>query len=189
MKEFLASLLLRCLAATWRLDSSQLPPPQAGVLAFWHEEMLPFWKAYASQQSCAVTSLSKDGDILARLLHDWNYTVLRGSSSKGSKELLASMVEHASRQMVLITPDGPRGPAKVFKAGAVICAQRAEVPLFVCHAQISSLYCFKKSWDQFKLPLPFARIVLRVDRQIRVKTETKAEQIEALLAELSESRS
>ncbi|MBK9184626.1 MAG: DUF374 domain-containing protein [Ignavibacteria bacterium] len=65
--------------------------------------------------SVALVSPSTDGAILADLLTDWGYTVVKGSSSRGGKEALQIMVEQAANSVVLITPDGPRGPAHVAK--------------------------------------------------------------------------
>ncbi len=190
MKEKLASLLLRLLAATWRFDRRELPTiPDRLVLSFWHDEMLCFWAAFAHSSATGVTSLSKDGDLLAQLLNDWGYTVLRGSSSKGSKDVLAAMTEAAARSRVLLTPDGPRGPAHVYKAGAAVAAMRAEVELMHCRADISSSFVFKKSWDQFKLPKPFARIGLRCVARHIIAPDTPREDVDEILGGLSEALS
>ena len=97
-----ASVLLRAWAATWRLRVVELEPNAAkltistpAVIAFWHDEMLPVWLLFSDRRAfpraVALTSLSRDGDILARLLHDWQYDVVRGSSSKGGSEAMAAM--------------------------------------------------------------------------------------------------
>ncbi len=181
-----ADILIRCLAATWRFTPPTDTLPERCVVAFWHRDMLAMWKYFSGTQSTGVTSLSRDGDILARLLHSWSYSVIRGSSSKGGKEVLQSMVEAATRSKVLVTPDGPRGPAGQCKAGAVICAQRAQVPLVFLELECSRFYTLQRSWDRFRIPLPFARIRLRVRSMHSVEATWDSQTIDALLASLSD---
>ncbi len=60
---------------------------------------------------------------------------------------------------VAITPDGPTGPARVMKAGAVIAAQRASIPLVLLGVAYSKKYIFK-SWDKFEVPKFFSNVTL-----------------------------
>ncbi len=146
------------ISKTWRVSLENQFPTSPSVVAFWHDEMLPLWKIFSKHSPKAVVSQSKDGEILASLLNRWGFTVLRGSSSKGGKEVLEMMTANASNSFLLITPDGPRGPRHKFKAGAAIAAKRAGVNLVVARAVVSNKYIFKKSWDKFQLPMPFSRI-------------------------------
>ncbi len=66
-------------------------------------------------------------DILTNILKKWGYNVIRGSSSNDGKEILDNLVDEAkNKKNIAITPDGPRGPEKVMKAGAVIIAKKAQ---------------------------------------------------------------
>jgi len=160
----LASCLIRGLALTWRFRVEGFVPERPCVVAFWHGEMLPVWKFFARRSDMArvaLTSLSNDGAVLAGLLADWGYRLVRGSSSHGGKEALAALVQHAERGcLVFLTPDGPRGVRHQFKAGAVVVASRARVPLVLCRAEYDG-WTFERSWDKFCLPFPFASITLR----------------------------
>lgn len=163
MKAVIAAALIRALARTWRFSLRGDLPSSPSVVAFWHDEMLPMWAIFARKQGntplAALTSLSKDGDILAQLLSDWGYEVVRGSSSKGGKEALEEMITLAAQNVLLITPDGPRGPRHAMKAGAVIAAQKADVPLYLCRITARG-HRFERSWDKFLLPYPFTRITV-----------------------------
>lgn len=98
---------------------------QNHVLAFWHGTMLLPWFLHRNDGFAALTSKSKDGDLLAKQLKHWKYKVVRGSSSKGGDVALGIMVDHAKNgYSIAITPDGPRGPEQKFKAGAVITAKK-----------------------------------------------------------------
>ena len=186
MKNKIASFLVRILASTWRYIIVGEEPEIKGVVAFWHGSMLAVWKYFSKKNCVGITSMSKDGDILATLLNDWKYEVIRGSSSRGGKEVLTQMIQQASERRVLITPDGPRGPAYQFKAGAVICAQQSHTQLVFCECSYSASYTFKKSWDAFRVPLPFSRITLRFHEGIRIAADASREEIDALIQSLNQ---
>lgn len=157
--EILFVILLRILAATWRIRLCGTIPGGTCVIAFWHGSMLPVWKFFSGTNSAAVVSRSRDGEILSALLASWHYRLIRGSSSSGGRETLAAMTEAATVGKVLITPDGPRGPKCVAKAGAALAVQRAVADLVCCRVEISRKILLR-SWDSFAVPLPFARITL-----------------------------
>lgn len=92
-----------------------------------------------------------------------------------------------------ITPDGPRGPAERVKSGVVYLASRTGLPVLPLAAAAGSAHVFD-SWDRFRLPYPFARIVMAYGEPLHVPTElddASAEQwrarIEAAIRRLTES--
>lgn len=128
------------------------------VLAFWHQTMLVAWFINRDKKFAALTSKSKDGDLLAKQLKHWKYEVVRGSSTKGGDVALAIMIDLAKNgYSVAITPDGPRGPANKFKAGAVITAKKSNVPLVLMGIGIKSKKRLN-SWDKFQVPNPFSEV-------------------------------
>ncbi|MBL7998070.1 MAG: DUF374 domain-containing protein [Candidatus Kapabacteria bacterium] len=185
MKTKIAVLLLRMLAATWRIRVVGAPPATASVVAFWHGGMLPVWKMFATGNATGVTSLSKDGDMLAALLRSWGYDVVRGSSSRGGGEVLDAMIAAArSGRTVLVTPDGPRGPAGVFKAGAAVAAMRAGVPLVQC--RVTCGFAIRlNSWDSFMIPLPFARVCVHIAEPMMIAPDASRDEVSAVLERLS----
>ena len=128
------------------------------VLAFWHGTMLLPWFLHRDDGFAALTSKSKDGDLLAKQLKHWKYKVVRGSSSKGGDVALGIMVDHAKNgYSIAITPDGPRGPEHKFKAGAVITAKKSGIPVVLMGVGIKSKKKLK-SWDKFQIPNPFTKV-------------------------------
>ncbi len=128
------------------------------VLAFWHGTMLLPWFLHRDDGFAALTSKSKDGDLLAKQLKHWDYKVIRGSSSKGGDVALGVMVDLAKNgYSIAITPDGPRGPEQKFKAGAVITAKKSKVPVVLTGIGIKSKKKLK-SWDHFQIPNPFTNV-------------------------------
>ncbi len=126
------------------------------VLAFWHGSMLLPWYLFKNKNFVALTSQSKDGDLLARILKRWNYDVVRGSSSKGGEVALGIMVDYAkNKSSIAITPDGPKGPPHQFKAGAVIIAKRSGLPVVLAAVGVKRKRNLK-SWDSFEIPKLFS---------------------------------
>jgi lysophospholipid acyltransferase (LPLAT)-like uncharacterized protein len=160
LKHKIAIYLLHIISMTWRINVVGEFPQKPAIIGFWHGKMLPVWKKFAGCDSYALVSQSKDGEILTNILKLWKFNVLRGSSSKSGKEALNDMIQHAELGYLLITPDGPRGPHREFKPGAVIASVRSGVALVLCGCEISSRRIFTKSWDKFNLPLPFSKITL-----------------------------
>lgn len=171
----------RLLAKTWRLRTQGELPVAPAVVAFWHGDMLPAWLRFAHSDATALVSRSRDGGLLTHLLESWGFTVVRGSSSKGGDEALAEMTEAARRGLVLVTPDGPRGPAQRMKPGAVVAAHRAGVPLYLCRVR-TGWAIHGTHWDRFLIPLPFAAIELDY-RRIDIPAAADRAQIEACIAD------
>jgi lysophospholipid acyltransferase (LPLAT)-like uncharacterized protein len=130
---------------------------QPFVLVFWHGSMTYPWWRMRRRNAAALVSHSKDGQILANLLSTWGYHVLRGSSSRGSKEAMQTMRGAVRDGHVLcVTPDGPRGPYHEMKMGAVRIAQTMHVPLVMVSVGYRRFRRLK-SWDRFEIPFPFTR--------------------------------
>lgn len=153
------------------------------VFAFWHRTMLVPWFINRNKKFAALTSLSKDGDLLANLLDKWKYRVVRGSSSRGGEDALSNMVEYAKRDYsVAITPDGPRGPIFEFKAGAVITAKRTGIPVV-----LAGTYYLKKrtlnSWDKMEIPKFFSEVYIKLSEPIYVESDLNYDNTSRIIKE------
>lgn len=127
------------------------------ILAFWHGTMLLPWFLNRNKNFAGLTSKSKDGDLLAKILKKWNYKVLRGSSSKGGDVALGLMIDFAKNgYSIAITPDGPKGPPFKLKAGAVVAAKKSGLPLVLAGIGFKKKKLLK-SWDRFQVPMLFTR--------------------------------
>ncbi len=127
------------------------------ILAFWHGTMLLPWYLHGDPNFVALISKSNDGDLLAKILKNWNYNVVRGSSSSEGDIALAIMIDFVKNgYSVTITPDGPRGPAHKFKAGAVITAKKSELPLILAGVGFQKKKLLS-NWDKFEVPYFFSK--------------------------------
>ena len=157
--KYLLSTLINFNNITLRLRVVNKPTdPSNKIYIFWHSKMLIGWWLFKKENYLALVSKSKDGDILTRLLKKWKYFVIRGSSSKGGKDALEQIFgEITDGNSVVITPDGPRGPAREIKNGALIISNRTGYPIIPIKIDCSNKKILKKSWDKFEIPLPFSK--------------------------------
>lgn len=147
------------------------------IIAFWHGNMLLGWFVHRGKNSASLISKSKDGALLAKLLGNWNYEVIRGSSNDGGKEALFKMVKLASDKKILaITPDGPKGPIHKFKAGAVITAKRTGVPIVLAGISYKRKIVMRKSWDRFEVPRVFSKTFITYSDPIYIDKTLNYEQ-------------
>lgn len=155
------------------------------IFAFWHGTMLAPWYVLKDYKPTTIISKSKDGHLLSNLLSNWNYRVRRGSSSKGGKEVLDELIEDANNnKSIAITPDGPRGPNKVMKAGTVIIAKKTNTPIILIGVGNKKRKTLK-SWDQFEIPYPFSKVKIIYSEPIIVDPDLTYEETDKLIQTLS----
>lgn len=160
--------LLYLLSLTWRIRSLGTIDNYPKVIAFWHGNMLPVWFYFRKfNKKVAIISKSKDGQILSDYLELLNYQLIRGSSSKGGKEVIQNATKLVKENILLITPDGPRGPIGKMKVGAVIISHNGKVPIQFC--SVNCKWKLKlKSWDKFIIPMPFTKITLEFSEILEI---------------------
>ncbi len=124
-----------------------------------------------------MISRSRDGDVASRIVERLGFRVVRGSSSRGGSEGLREMIEAAEEgHSLALTVDGPRGPARKCKPGAVRIAQRAKVAI-VPTVAIPVRARAVDSWDRFLIPAPGSRIFVTYGEPIRVLTDGSPEDL------------
>jgi len=109
-----------------------------------------------------LISPSVDGELPAMLVRRAGGHVIRGSSSNTGARALRDYYEAISKLGVspAITPDGPHGPRRQFKPGAILIAQLSGKPIVPMAYAARRAWLFP-TWDRFALPWPFTRIVLQ----------------------------
>ena len=128
------------------------------ILAFWHRHMLLMRYAYRGSRMNVLSSRSRDGELMVRVLGRLGVRASRGSSSRGGAAGLRDLIRQARAGWDLgITPDGPRGPARVVQPGIVHAAAATGLPVIpvalAAHRQREL-----RTWDRTVVPLPFSRV-------------------------------
>jgi len=170
-----ASLLLRALGATWRIErrgmdawERELAAGARCIFAFWHARMLPLVYTHRGRGIVVLVSRHHDGEWIARVIERLGFGTVRGSSTRGGEEATRALVAAAARHpMLAFTPDGPRGPAERVKPGVVWLASRTGIPVVPVATAARRAHVFR-SWDRFRVPLPFARVVVAYGAPIYV---------------------
>jgi len=168
--------LLRLLASTWRVRTINGGPRDALVAAgksfvysLWHGEMLALLWRFRDSGAAILISEHGDGEIIARAAMSLGYRTVRGSSSRGADRALLSLTRELQQGTpVAVTPDGPRGPRHSFAPGALIVAHRAGAPIIATRAFADRTWRLR-SWDQFEVPKPFARITVVLSDPMNVE--------------------
>lgn len=145
-----------------RGDVTRTPLSQPLIGAAWHNRLLllPFMIArfLPRRPGVGLISKSQDGAWISQVVKRVGFGVVRGSSSRRGASAILELAEViASGRNVLITPDGPRGPAYRLGGGTILLAQKTGTQILPINLEYSS--CWRlKSWDRFVLPRPFSRV-------------------------------
>jgi len=155
-----------------------------GIYPFWHRCVLGATWIFRHRNLAVLTSRSRDGEFIARVIHRFGYVPIRGSSSRGGQRGLLEMRSHvAGGHGAAFTIDGPRGPRFVAKRGPVLLARATGVPITAFYVALEKAWVLK-TWDAMMVPKPFSRAYIRVARKVFVPTDAGDEQIDAAYAEM-----
>jgi lysophospholipid acyltransferase (LPLAT)-like uncharacterized protein len=169
------------------------------IFLLWHDSILLStlleWAA-AFQPINVLISNSRDGDLAAEMGSQYrNINVIRVKHNARATAVVESCKLLEERQAIFITPDGPRGPRHRIKPGALYACQKAGaclIPVVYAASSVKTL----SSWDRFRIPLPFSRVIFsylepiccpregdleEVRREIETKMETEEMRLKNML--------
>ena len=185
-----AAMAVRLLARTLdirREEATVSPLWAAGtpaIYAVWHGRILLLPYLYGWRRARVLASRSRDGELVTRFVRRFGLEAVRGSSSRGGAEALRSLARSLGEgRDAVVVPDGPRGPRETVKPGIVALARVSGAPI-VPTALGASAEWRLRSWDEFRIPRPFARCVLRFGDPIRVPGDADRATQEAACKEL-----
>ena len=176
---FAGTWVIRLLGLTWRIRMIDAGPVdrlrhdgQPVALLLWHGQILPLLYTMRFQSIASLVSTHRDGEIVSQIALRLGCKLVRGSSSRGADRALLGLVRALKDGFtVAVTPDGPRGPYRSFAPGALVAAHRAAAPVVAFGVHASRAW-YLKSWDQFMIPKPFARLTIVFDDPLRVPGES-----------------
>lgn len=170
------------------------------IITLWHNRIVlcpNFFGEYMdrSLNYTAYVSNSRDGEWLALATESYpnGYTIR--VPKRGKHESLRAFIKTLKRSVLLITPDGPRGPKYKMKSGVIFAASAARAQIFPFSWSASKTWQFK-SWDGLKIPKPFSKIIIgygepfflheNKHESLEAKTSKAEENLNALRLELNE---
>lgn len=173
---YLIFTLLKIVKTTYRFEYQnaqflidQGHSDRSYILAVWHQNILASILAHLDRKYSMIISPSKDGEYVAKVCEYFGHEPIRGSSSKGGVKALINSI----RSLKLGVPsavavDGPRGPLYNIKPGVFEMARKSGVPIIPLTVRPKNFWTFKKSWDQFRFPRPFTKIIIHYGDPIYV---------------------
>jgi len=153
----------------------------------WHQGLLYFVYHFRNRNGLIMVSQSKDGEIISRILRLFGFQSVRGSSSRGGKQALETMIDKINETQCSggLVADAPRGPFGVAKIGIIKLAKETGLPLIPVMFWAKRKILFK-SWDRTILPLPFTRIYFIYEPPIFVPPTATNEEMETMRAQLTD---
>ncbi len=156
------------------------------IYSLWHQNLIGAIFSHIGERFSMVVSESKDGELVAVTCERFGHLPARGSSTRGGRKALIEIVKNVSRGIPgAITVDGPKGPIYDVKLGVIEVAK-------LCHCAILPLspypasYWELKSWDSFRIPKPFTKIIVTIGEPIYLDESSTREdfpQIASLIKE------
>ncbi|MEM9442141.1 MAG: lysophospholipid acyltransferase family protein [Pseudomonadota bacterium] len=169
------------------------------VGAFWHGNLLmiyPAWRRLLAElgdtkprQAYVISSSHGDGQLIQLAVNRFGMKTLWGSTRRGGVKVLREARRVLDDgDIVVMTPDGPRGPRMHAQPGIAYLAGHAKVPI------VPITFAAKRrrnlnSWDRFTFVWPFTGGILAFDEPLLLpedgNTESYRQQIEERMIKFS----
>jgi lysophospholipid acyltransferase (LPLAT)-like uncharacterized protein len=158
------------------------------IYIFWHRHILFVIHKFKNSGARPLISLSADGERVSAVAEEFGMAPVRGSSSRGGARAFLEMARNIQeeRSEVLITADGPKGPARKVKEGTVQLAAKTGALVIPISWSATRVKVLEKSWDRFLVPLPFGRIRFAYGEPLRIPPDPSPGESERLAGVLAE---
>lgn len=161
--------------------------PCGKIFCGWHGITLIPANFFSHRQVWVIISLSRDGEMQARIFSKFGFNIIRGSTGRGgARALVESIRVLKAKGVMAITPDGPRGPSGVVQGGVLTMAQKSGCALVPVGVYARPAW-FAPTWDRYMVPWFFARAVFLMDEPIYVPPDASEDEVEALRLKLQEA--
>jgi lysophospholipid acyltransferase (LPLAT)-like uncharacterized protein len=136
----------------------------------------------------ALISKSRDGDPLAVLAQSYKsgkaIRVPHNARHQALKKVINNLKKN--REIIVITPDGPRGPCYNVKPGIALAAKEAKATI-IPFTWKADRYWELNTWDNLMLPKPFSNIHVVLGEPIKIEDDSSFGGIEYLTKRLQQS--
>ena len=186
-------VMMLMLSVRWRTHEAvrfrdMLASHDGFVLVFWHERILSMpWLWPRRHAMTALQSPHPDGRMLAHTVNHLGVRTVWGSSNRNALSGLRGMKRILdSGRVATVTPDGPRGPARVAAMGPVALSHLAGKPILpvACSA---TRFWRAPGWDGMMIPKPFSRGLFVIGEMIPPPDSSDRDTLEAHRAALDEA--
>lgn len=167
----LVYLFYRFLLLTWRVTLDECPSFRHAlaerkpvVIAHWHGNELALIHLARRYRIATITSTSKDGELMNRVLHWLGAETARGSSTRGGANAMRGLISHCRKNgnNVSFAVDGPKGPIYKVKPGVFEFSRLMNAPIYTASVSVSRPWIFSRAWNRAVLPKPFSHVHVRI---------------------------
>lgn len=164
---FFRAWALRIICLTWRKQliglaelDQRLLADEKMILVFWHGKYFSLLPLLSHRDACVFTSLSLRGDAIRDILERFGLrsVQLTDHGQEQSLELMRETLRHCN--VAAIAVDGPLGPQHHVHHGAIQLASELGHVLVPVAVAGRPRRVIRQRWDQFEMPLFFARVCL-----------------------------
>jgi hypothetical protein len=177
----------------WRFENRApvdeiMSGPEGLIALFWHGRIaqgMACRPLLRDKPRRVIISLSPDGEFIAKAAERLKIPPVRGSTGRGgtapskggTRAFREALTFIRAGGVMIVTPDGPRGPREELPLGPLQMARAAECPVFIMSlAAAPSLVL--GSWDRTRIPLPFARGQVVLAGPLRLPPHSPPETLE-----------
>jgi lysophospholipid acyltransferase (LPLAT)-like uncharacterized protein len=134
----------------------------------WHDSTVIPAFAARHRATSALTSRHSDGTFVAKVLTGVGIRPIRGSTNRLTPSAFRELISATEEGHLVITPDGPRGPARTMSLGIVYLASRTGRSIVPTAYACTTCWRFRGSWTTLILPCPFSAVTLLAGTPIHV---------------------
>lgn len=160
------------------------PGKKPCIYAMWHAHQFCIHGLPYRAETNVLISRSLDGEVIAGVVENWGFKTIRGSKGKqGAIEASMQMIDALKKgENCAMMVDGPRGPAKVAKDGAIKIAKLAGVPIVPVYWYSKNFTWAKfHSWDKLRCPIFATNLINIYGEPIYVSQDDNEEEARAKL--------
>lgn len=177
----------RLLVATCRIEIEglysflEISGTHRCIVMLWHNRLalVPwFLSHYTSQRHyAALVSGSRDGAILSAIIQSHANGETIRVSHQARHHALREVYRIIAQQeaIVIMTPDGPRGPPYQMKGGIVAAARETQAQVVALNWEAAH-YWELPTWDRLRLPRPFTTIRFSFSPAVQLDRFTSLEE-------------
>ena len=171
------SLRKRILSKDVEEKDGWVRPPGLIVLV-WHQRLFTLATSFPDTGFKTLVSPHADGEMLAKIVEGIGHDAIRGSTTRRSVAAIRELIRTNKEYVRIgITPDGPRGPPRRIQQGAIYLASKTGLPILITGIGLAKSWTFN-SWDRYKLPKPFSRILLHMGALVEIPPDLNRKEIE-----------
>jgi lysophospholipid acyltransferase (LPLAT)-like uncharacterized protein len=164
-----------------KLRAQAAHPQKTFAYALWHQNLIGAIFSHIDEKFTMVISESKDGELVAVTCQKFGHLPARGSSTRGGKKAMVEIVRNMKQGFPgALTVDGPKGPAHIVKPGIIEIAKLCHCAILPLSPYAEKAWITKKSWDQFRIPKPFSKIIVVIGEPLFIDENSSRDEFDEL---------